>query len=337
MGVTRGHRWELQFHSATGGEVRRWLIPQPALLLAAMLAGTALLAMGALVAFIPFSARAAMTRLSSGPVQRHNAALHREFATERERAAEMVARVEQVLARGRRLAWALGAVDTSRTTGVEDVPGVSADASDLAAWLETHSERLGSLADVLAGQAEAPRPCAVLTLPTGPPVEPSRAVPVATFGWHVSPFTGRDEAHHGVTLAAPAGEAVRAPGAGRVVYAGRPRERRANEWMRWGAVVVIDHGCGRVTLFGHLGDITVRPGAGVRRGDRLGSVGDSGWTRVPALYWEVRWPVGGGIRPIDPALVALWLRLEDGEARFQNPAGGLPETFSALDALRLVR
>lgn len=327
----------MQFHPATGGRVRRWFVPLPVLMAAVMACALILLAMGVLVALLPLSARAATTRLSAGPVQRRNAALHREAFAEREKAAEMSARVEQVLQKGRRLAWSLGALEGVLSTGMGPAPGAVADAEEMAAWLETHSERLAVLAELLASQAEVPHPCALLTLPTGPPVEPSRAVPVASFGWHVSPFTGREEAHHGVTLAAPAGETVRAPGAGRVVYAGRPRERRANEWMRWGSVVVIDHGCGRVTLYGHLGDITVRPGAAVRRGDRLGQVGESGWTRVPALYWEVRWPVASRSRPIDPALVAVWLRLDDPEARFQDPAGGLPETFSALDALRLAR
>lgn len=332
-----GRRWELQFHPASGGEVRRWFIPQPVLLLAAAVAGMALLAMGALVALLPLSARAATTRLSAGPVQRQNSALHREVAAERERAGEMVARIEQVLQKGRRLAWVLGAHDGVRSTKLDPSPGSTADADELSAWLDGHGGYLTALADLLVERAEAPHQCALLSLPTGPPVEPSRAVPVASFGWHVSPFTARDEAHHGVTLAAPPGEIVRAPGAGRVVYAGRPRERRANEWMRWGTVVVVDHGCGRMTLFGHLGDVTVRPGAVVRRGERLGLVGETGWTRVPALYWEVRWPLGGTTRPIDPALVALWLRLDDPEARFEDPAGSLPESFSPLEGLRLAR
>ncbi len=336
MGV-RGRRWEVQFHPGTGGEVRRWFVSQALLLFVATAAGLALAVMLVLVALLPSSARAAVTRLSAGPVQRQNAALHRELAGERERAMEMAAQVEQVLQRGRRLCWTLGASEASVAAPIAPLPPVSADALEVAAWLEAHGQRLDSLADVVAGQTEVQRPCPLLTLPTAPPVEPSRAVPVAAFGWQISPFTGREEAHHGVTLAAPAGEAVRAPGAGRIVYAGRPRDRRANEWMRWGTIVVIDHGCERLTLLGHLGDLSVRPGATVRRGDRLGSVGESGWTRVPALYLEVRWPVGGKIRPIDPAMVALWLRLDDPEARFADPAAGLPETFSALDTLRLAR
>ncbi len=329
--------WELQLHPSSGGEVRRWFIPQRVLLLAAVGSGLVLLVMGTLVAMLPLSARAATTRLSAGPVQRQNAALHRELAAAREQAGEMVARTEHVLQKARRLAWALGALEGVRSTRLEPAPDSAAPADEVSAWLNRHGEHLTALADLLAAQAESPHPCALLSLPTGPPVEPSRAVPVASFGWHMSPFTGREEAHHGVTLATPAGEIVRAPGAGRVVFAGRPGERRAKEWMRWGAVVVLDHGCGRITLFGHLGEITVRSGAVVRRGDRLGLVGETGWTPVPALYWEVRWPVSGATRPIDPALVALWLRLDDHEARFEDPAGGLPENFSPLESLPVAR
>ncbi len=337
MGLNRRRRWELQFHPASGGEVKRWFVSQSLLLLVAATVGVVLLAMGTLLALLPLSARAATTRLSAGPVQRENSALHRELAAERERAGEMVARLEQVLQRARRLAWALGALESVRLTKLEPAPGSGAAADEVSAWLDRHGEHLIVLAEVLAKQAEADHECGLLTLPTGPPVEPSRAVPVASFGWHVSPFTGRDEAHHGVTLAAPAGEVVRAPGAGRVVYAGRPAERRANEWMRWGTVVIVDHGCGRMTLFGHLSAVAVRSGTVVQRGQRLGLVGDTGWTRVPALYWEVRWPLAGTTRPIDPALVGLWLRLDDFEARLEDPAGGLPGSFSPLDSLRLAR
>lgn len=337
MGLKWRRSWEVQLHPAAGGQVRRWLVPELWLLLAAVVGGLALLAMGALVALLPLSARAATTRLSAGPVQRQNSALHRELEVERQRAGEMVARLEQVLQKGRRLAWVLGALDTVRSMKLEAVPSWTADADELTAWLTVHGSYLAALADVLAEKAEAPHPCALLSLPTGPPLEPSRAVPVASFGWHMSPFTGREEAHHGVTLAAPAGETVRAPGAGRVVYAGRPKERRANEWVRWGAVVVLDHGCNRMTIFGHLGEITVRQGAAVRRGEQLGLVGETGWTRVPSLYWEVRWPLSGTTRPIDPALVALWLRLDDHEARFEDPSAGLPATFSLLETLRLAR
>lgn len=337
MGVNWRRWWEVQFHPAAGGQVRRWLVPQPLLLLVVVVGGLTLLTMGALVTLLPLSARAATTRLSAGPVQRQNSALHRELEVERQRAGETVARLEQVLQKARRLAWVLGAFDGVRSIKLEPVPSLTADADELTAWLTVHGSYLSALADVLAEKAETPQPCALLTLPTGPPVTPSRAVPVASFGWHVSPFTGREEAHHGVTLAAPAGEVVRAPGAGRVVYAGRPRERRANEWVRWGAVVVLDHGCNRMTLFGHLGEITVRQGAAVRRGEQLGLVGETGWTRVPSLYWEVRWLLCGTTRPIDPALVALWLRLDDHEARFEDPTAGLPATFSPLETLRVAR
>lgn len=336
MGLTRGRRWEIQYHPATGGEVRRYFVSHTMLLVALVLAGAGVLLMVALVAVLPATVRAATTKLSAGPAQRENASLHRDAAVERERATEMVGRVNRVLQRGRRLAWTLGERASFLLQAAEDPPAGSADAEEITAWLRRHADRLTSLADTLVGQGETHRPCPLSSLPTAPPLEPSRAVPVATYGWQVSPFTGRDEAHHGVTLAAPAGETVRAPGAGRVVYAGRPRERRANEWMRWGTVVIVDHGCDRLTIFSHLGEITVRPGASVRRGDRLGVVGNSGWTRVPALYWEVRWPVGGKVRPIDPALVALWLRLDDVEGRLNDPTGGLPDNFSTLDALRLV-
>lgn len=328
-------RWEVQYLPASGGKVRRVRLSRRGLLVIAVAVSLVLAAMLVGTAILPATARAAMTKLSAGPVQRENAGLHRDLVAERERASEVIGQVSQVLQRGRRLAWLLGVVTPVQSFAVDPVPEVSDGVEVVAAWLERHGQRLAALAEVLAQAGERPAPCALATLPTGAPVEPSRAVPVASYGWHVSPFTGREEAHHGITLAAPAGELVRAPGAGKVVYAGRPRERRANDWMRWGVVVVLDHGCDRLTLFGHLGEVSVRAGTTVRRGDRIGVVGTSGWTRVPALYWETRWPWAGKSRPIDPALVGMWLRLEEAERRFADPTAGLPETFAPLDTLRL--
>ncbi len=69
------------------------------------------------------------------------------------------------------------------------------------------------------------------------------------------------------------------------------------------------------------------------RGTRLGRVGMTGWTRVPALYYEVRWPRLAGGAPIDPALLCIALPLDDLDARVADPRAGLPDDFADLSHL----
>ena len=73
-------------------------------------------------------------------------------------------------------------------------------------------------------------------------------------------------------------------------------------WFRgYGKIVIVDHGDTFFTVFGHLGEIGVAVGDPVRRGDRLGSAGDTGSLAGPRLYFEIR----RGGQALDPA---PWLR-----------------------------
>ncbi len=98
-----------------------------------------------------------------------------------------------------------------------------------------------------------------------------------------------DHFHDGLDIAAPVGTPVRALAAGRVVLAGRVAD---------GAVVVIiDHGGGVESLYGHLEPaLGVRDGQSVSAGDRLGSIGLTGQTTGAHLHLEI--VVSG--EPIDP-------------------------------------
>ncbi len=84
----------------------------------------------------------------------------------------------------------------------------------------------------------------------------------------------------GMVLAAPAGTDVRAVRAGRVVYA---------DWLPgMGQLVVIDHGKGLMSLYGHNQDVLKTSGDSVRQGEVISRVGDSGGQGKPGLYFEVR-------------------------------------------------
>lgn len=85
----------------------------------------------------------------------------------------------------------------------------------------------------------------------------------------------------GITIGADQGTAVAAAGEGMVVYAG-------NEIDVFGGLVLIDHGSGWVTAYGHLGQLNVARGDKVRAGQKLGTVGDTGYVNSPQLHFEIR-------------------------------------------------
>jgi murein DD-endopeptidase MepM/ murein hydrolase activator NlpD len=96
--------------------------------------------------------------------------------------------------------------------------------------------------------------------------------------------------HAGVDLAAPDGTRIRAAGAGVVVAAG-PAEG-------YGNAVLIDHGNGYLTHYGHMSAITVTVGQHVAAGDQIGNEGSTGHSTGPHLHFEVH--EGSYKNPIEP-------------------------------------
>jgi murein DD-endopeptidase MepM/ murein hydrolase activator NlpD len=94
--------------------------------------------------------------------------------------------------------------------------------------------------------------------------------------------------HAGYDLAAAQGSPVLAAAAGVVVFAGALQQR--------GATLVVDHGWGVYTLYGHLSHLEVQQGQEVDRGQLIGQVGTTGLSTGPHLHWEVR--LRG--QPVDP-------------------------------------
>jgi septal ring factor EnvC (AmiA/AmiB activator) len=84
----------------------------------------------------------------------------------------------------------------------------------------------------------------------------------------------------GVMIDAAAGTPITAIADGRVLFA---------NWMRgFGLLLVVDHGDGYLTLYGHTQTVIPAVGATVRKGDTIALVGQSGGQTVPALYFELR-------------------------------------------------
>ncbi|MBN2332725.1 MAG: M23 family metallopeptidase [Deltaproteobacteria bacterium] len=112
-----------------------------------------------------------------------------------------------------------------------------------------------------------------------PSVRPVRGWVSSKFGYRISPFTGRREFHHGVDIVNRKGTPVIATADGRVKFAG------VNGG--YGKMVVVDHGTGVETKYGHLSRIGVKVGEKVVRGQEIGLLGNSGRSTGPHLHYEV--------------------------------------------------
>lgn len=106
-------------------------------------------------------------------------------------------------------------------------------------------------------------------------------------GWKRRPDGG---GHEGLDFAVNRGDAVRAAAAGTVIFAGEAPER-------FGNLVVIDHGGGWNTAYGHLDKVTVKKDEKVRAGERIGLGGSTGDATGTELHFEIR----KDGQPLDPA------------------------------------
>ena len=100
------------------------------------------------------------------------------------------------------------------------------------------------------------------------------------FGYRRHPYDGSYRLHAGVDIAADPGTPVRAPEDGDGSFFGLKEG--------YGKVVVIDHGYGIRTVFGHCSKLFINAGTHVTRGDKLAEVGSTGRSTGPHLHYEIR-------------------------------------------------
>lgn len=112
-----------------------------------------------------------------------------------------------------------------------------------------------------------------------PRIWPVKGFLASSFGHRADPIGGEAEHHAGVDISAPTGSPVVAPAEGLVLQTG---------WVQgYGNTIILGHGNGLTTLYGHLSKILVKPGQQVNRWDRIGLVGATGRTTGPHLHYEV--------------------------------------------------
>jgi len=100
------------------------------------------------------------------------------------------------------------------------------------------------------------------------------------YGYRADPFTKAKKFHYGMDFSAPRGTPIYATGEGKVV-------RADNKASGYGNHVIIDHGYGYQSLYGHLYKYNVKVGQKVKRGDIIGFVGSTGRSSGPHLHYEV--------------------------------------------------
>jgi murein DD-endopeptidase MepM/ murein hydrolase activator NlpD len=201
------------------------------------------------------------------------------------------------------------ATDTAKSTAADDEPSggpllpVEGPAMSAAAasapvgdygtglsQLETEIDLLEASLDSIADAAAA-RDLTDMANPNRVPVFGNMPRISSGFGVRRDPFTGRLAHHMGLDIPAARGDAILASGGGRVVWAGF---RGA-----YGNAVVIDHGNGLQTLYGHCSKLFVRAGDLVMPRQKIAAVGSTGRSTGPHLHFEV---IRNGVR-VEPGRV----------------------------------
>lgn len=101
------------------------------------------------------------------------------------------------------------------------------------------------------------------------------------YGGRIHPTTGKYKFHGGLDIPGSYGSAIVAANSGKVIWAG-------NRGDSYGNYVIIDHGGGVSTLYGHSSKVLVSSGQSVSRGQRIANVGSTGRSTGPHCHFEVR-------------------------------------------------
>ena len=136
-------------------------------------------------------------------------------------------------------------------------------------------------------------------------------------GWRIHPIYGVRKYHSGADLAAEQGTPIVACQSGTVAYAG---------WIDgYGNTVVIDHGAGVTSLYGHNSELLVSAGQKVSQGDRIALCGSTGNSTGPHCHWEVRI----NDHPVDPGLFCP----EVEQAEMAYDPNHVPERADGVDSI----
>ena len=242
---------------------------------------------GRMLAYYGYFGRARAERIGSiRDKLEHLALLREKIAAETERLRDLEARQERELA-------ALKGAQQKRSQAVAAIEGDIKSKGGEIKRLQSQARGLEKLiADLRKALQSKPvarqAPFEPLKGKLPWPVQDGRVL--ARFG---QPRAGGSLKWQGMLIGTDRGARVRAPFAGRVAYA---------DWLPgMGLMIVLDHGGGYLSLYGHNEEVFKKVGDPVAAGDVIGAVGDTGGHNQPALYFEVR----RGREPVNPE---IWLQ-----------------------------
>lgn len=273
--------------SDTPSRARQWYLHQRGLRVALLGGSFALLALGFLVVY------SLTLQIEAGELERlrQSVEAQRGLATRLETLTEEVTRLRAVDHQIRRLAGMETGPATESTIAIgggtlelqqvlaaeeqegqrnlivrlyEDLERLEREVALRAESLEALTTYLGEQKDRLAGT---------------PSIWPTEGYVSSKFGPRTSPFTGRRQKHTGIDIAAPRGTSILASADGVVTFAGK--------MSGYGRVIVINHGFGFKTFYGHNQRNKVKKGQRVKRGQEIGMVGSSGYSTGSHLHYEV--------------------------------------------------
>ncbi|MCJ2080073.1 M23 family metallopeptidase [Methylobacterium sp. J-090] len=180
----------------------------------------------------------------------------------------------------------------------KDAAKKAAEAEAKVAKLEAAKATAKQVADAKAAEvaakeaAKAPVKVAAVETPKAEPASTGSVASDASFRW---PAKGRvisgygSSGNEGINISVPEGTAVKAAEDGTVAYAG-------SDVKGYGKLVLVRHTNGYVSAYAHNGELDVRPGEKVKRGQTIAKSGASGNVTSPQLHFEIR----KGATPVDP-------------------------------------
>ena len=184
-----------------------------------------------------------------------------------------------------------GAKEAAKKAAEAEARLAKADAAKDAARKVAEAKAAEAAAKEAAKEAAKP-PVKVAAVETKPEPATTSSVPDQSFRW---PAKGRvisgygSSGNEGINISVPEGTAVKAAEDGTVAYAG-------SDVKGYGKLVLVRHSNGYVSAYAHNGELDVRPGEKVKRGQTIAKSGASGNVTSPQLHFEIR----KGATPVDP-------------------------------------
>lgn len=264
----RLHAFIVAHTSRSRSRIRRFSIHKRWLKVSALVA--AVMFCAALYGFYGLTQQAAHLR-----IEEENNRLRRETEKQRRQLDSLKNRVDAIEDASRRLSEMSGVEhDAEEGTSTHGAGGPALDLdAKVIALVESRAAHLE--ADLKAHESALRERARV------PSIWPVEGEVTDSFGVRRNPFgDASSEFHAGQDIAAPRGTPVSAAADGQVTAAGTQNG--------YGQIVIIDHGNGISTRYGHLSQIDVAVGREIRKGEVLGLVGSTGRSTGPHLHYEVR-------------------------------------------------